>query len=321
MKESPLFWPVRLQGRTLFVLDETLLPSRQRIIEVKEAKQAVNVIRRMKTRAFGQVLVVLYTFLSECRKHDLTDKALLSRLKKLADMLNRSRPTFPFAEVTGMVNGWAREAYTSGKALRPVLEVRIKGFLSGIRKQREGRIGKIASAIRTGDVILTHCNVSGELAMAAALCRAQKKKVKYFATETRPYFQGAKLTAWELKEMGADVTLIADNAVGSLLQDRIITKVIVGSDRSCANGDIANKVGTYQIACLAREFGIPFYALVQPSVRIKSGKSIPIEIRPADELLKYKGRRLFPKAAKGFYPGFDVIPREFITKRMTIDAR
>ena len=153
------------------------------------------------------------------------------------------------------------------------------------------------------------------------MAKQKGKKVHVYATETRPYLQGAKLTAWELKRMGARVTLIADNAVGSVMADGMINKVIVGSDRSCANGDFANKIGTYQIAVLAKEFNIPFYVLTQPSTKVKRGEDIPIEIRHGDELLTYNGKRILPGKVEGFYPGFDVIPNDLITETVAIDVR
>ena len=178
---------------------------------------------------------------------------------------------------------------------------------------------RIAQIIRNGDRILTHCNVSGELAMAAGICQRQKKNVAFFATETRPYFQGSKLTAWELKKAGAHVTVIADNAVGSLIADGLVDRVIVGSDRSCANGDIANKIGTYQMAVLAKEFGIPFYVLTQPSSKIKRGEDIPLELRDPRELLLYERKRIVPGNLKAFYPGFDVVPHQLIEQEIPLE--
>ncbi len=320
MKESPLFWPARLECDTLLVLDETQLPSRLHYIPVKNTEEAVNVIRNMKTRAFGQFLVVLNTFLLVLKRKDInSDEKLLDELKKTADALNNSRPTFPFSEVTGIVLGWTQMAREQKADLRTFLEKNIQGFLMGIRVKRLKRVEEIAAVIEDGDRVLTHCNVSGELAMASQICAEQGKDVHYFATETRPYFQGAKLTCWELKEMGAQVTLIADNAVGSLMADGLVSKVIVGSDRSCANGDIANKIGTYQIAVVAQEFGLPVYALTQPSNKIPSGNAIPIELRDEDELLMFKGKKIIVGAIKGFYPGFDVVPHELIKRQITVD--
>ncbi len=322
IKESPLFWPAHIKGKTLFVLDETLIPRKIYYVKVRNTKEAMKVIRDMKTRAFGQFLVVLNTFLLELERGKLlTREALVKKMEETAQALNSSRPTFPFSEVTSVVIGWAQKAMTENLDLIPFVTKNIHGYLEGIRFRRLERVRKIAKLIQDGDSILTHCNVSGELAMAAKICGQQKKKVRFFATETRPYLQGTKLTCWELKKMGADVTLVADNAIGSLMADGLVNKVIVGSDRSCANGDFANKIGTYQIAVLAKEFEIPFYVLTQPSNKIACGDDIPIEIRDEKELLTFERKAIIKAKVKGFYPGFDVVPHDLITETVAIDAR
>jgi methylthioribose-1-phosphate isomerase len=323
IKESPLFWPVRLRGGALWVLDETLIPQKLKYIKVSNTREAVDVIRQMKTRAFGQFLVVMQTFLLEMNNVGATRRdtptTVLKRLQKTADALNKSRPTFPFEEVTALVVGWARQALEDGQDIHLVVPKRINGYLEGIRARRLERIRRIADILKDGDSILTHCNVSGELAMAAYIAQQQKKHNHFFATETRPYFQGSKLTAWELRRMKADVTLIADNAVGSVMADGLVNKVIVGSDRSCANGDFANKIGTYQIAVLAKEFAIPFYVLTQPSDKVKTGRDIPVEIRNPRELLTYLKRKVVSGVVSGFYPGFDVVPHELVTEAIPLD--
>ena len=316
MFESPLFWPAYLQDNVLYVLDETLVPSKLKYIPVKNVKGAVTVIREMKTRAFGQFLVVLNTFMLELNpKGDL-----LKHLQDVAHQLNNSRPTFPFAEVTGIVIGAAQKAAAGGIDPRLAVAKTVQGFLAGIRARRLQRVQDIADTMQDQDSILTHCNVSGELAMAASLAASQGKRLKFFATETRPYMQGAKLTTWELQEAKATVTLVPDNAIGSLMADRLVNKVIIGSDRSAANGDIANKIGSYQIAVLAKEFNIPLIVLTQPSKGVASGADMPIELRDANELLVFGGKKVFASKVKGFYPGFDVVPHELITKAIAINA-
>lgn len=321
MEESPLFWPAYIKEKTLFVLDETLIPTKVKYIAVKNTKEAVSVIRQMKTRAFGQFLVVLNTFLIELsRNKGLAPLKVVKKMQETAKALNASRPTFPFADVTSIVVGWSQKALAEKVEMYSYLEKHIFGFLNGIRFRRLERVSKIAALIANGDSILTHCNVSGELAMAAAMCRKENKKVKFYATETRPYFQGAKLTAWELNAMGAQVTLVADNAVASLMQERLINRIIIGSDRFCANGDIANKIGSYQIAILAKEFGVPLCVLTQPSNTIKKGVDIPIELRDPKELLSFEGKKIHAGNVKGFYPGFDVVPHELITETIAVET-
>ena len=320
--ETPLFWPARIKGKALYVLDETLIPRKMAYIKVSTVAQAVRVIRTMKTRAFGQFLVVLNTFLLVIYSAaKASDAQLLRRLQAAAKALNASRPTFPFAEVTGIVVRWAEEAYYAGADLRSAVQRNILGYIEGVRKQRLDRVARLAGLMKKGDSILTHCNLSGELAMAAAVCRKEKRTVQFFVTETRPYFQGAKLTCWELQRAGADVTLIADNAVASVMADGLVNKVIVGSDRNCANGDFANKIGTYQIAVCAREFQVPVYVLTQPSQKVRTGAGIPVEIRDEKELLVFDGKRVFPRGVKGFYPGFDVVPHQYITKAVPIHVK
>lgn len=319
--ESPLFWPARLEDKTLFVLDETLLPQKLYYIKVKSVSDAVKVIRDMKTRAFGQFLVVVSAFLLVLKNSEGKDQAqIFSELKKSAQALNQSRPTFPFAEVTGMVLGWAQADLAQNADLRVSLSRKLEGFLQGIRGRRMERVAKLAEVLKNHHAVLTHCNVSGELAMAAAMCKSQGKTIKVFSTETRPYFQGSRLTCWELQQAGIDVTLIADNAVGEILSHGLADAVVFGSDRSCANGDVANKIGTYQMAVVAKEFGIPVYVLTQPSKGVATGDDIPIEIRNEDELLKFNGKRIASKGTKGFYPGFDVLPHELMTQVIPINV-
>ena len=319
--ETPLFWPAKMKGGVLFVLDETLIPDKVSYIKVTTVDEAVKVIQNMKTRAFGQLLVVLNAFfLGMDRFNKVSDKQPLAELVKIANALNGSRPTFPFAEVTGMVLHWAQKAAAQDQDIKQTVTRNINGYLQGIRTRRMDRVNCIAKFVKKGDCVLTHCNVSGELALAALICKKEKKPVRFFATETRPYLQGAKLTCWELQRVGSDVTLVADNAIGSLMADQIVNKVIVGSDRSCANGDFANKIGTYQIAVLAKEFKIPFYVLTQPSNRIKKGVDIPVEIREEGELLRFNGKKILPGKVRGFYPGFDIVPHKFVTKDIPINV-
>jgi len=175
--------------------------------------------------------------------------------------------------------------------------------------------------LKDGDVVLTHCNVSGLLPLIAKICRKQKKIISFFATETRPYLQGARLTAWELNQAKVKVILIADNMVAQVMKEGKIDKVIVGSDNLAQNGDIANKIGTYQIAIIAKYFKIPFYVLCPPQSKAKTGKEIKIEIRPDKELLAFCGKRIAPKGVEGYYPAFDVTPVGLITKHLYLNIR
>lgn len=303
MKFSPLFWPVELRGNTIYILDETLLPHKLAYIKVKTYPQAVKAIKEMKTRAFGQVSLVFYTFLLVL-KQNKKKKSLFPVLKKTAAALNSARPTLPFKFLTDMVLGWQ----VQGKDL----EKTILGFLEMLKAKRIQRAEEVSKIIQDKDVILTHCNVSGELPLIAEFCRKAGKQIEFYVTETRPYMQGSRLTAWELHLAGFPVTIMTDGMVASIMSSGKITKVIVGADQLAQNGDIANKIGTYQIALVAKHFKVPFYVLCPPPSQAKTGSDITVEIRPDKELLEYQGLRLAPYGVKGFYPAFDITPNNLI---------
>ena len=188
-----------------------------------------------------------------------------------------------------------------------------------------GRHG--AALLADGARVLTHCN-AGALATAGhgtalGVIRsavAAGKRIAVYADETRPFLQGARLTAWELQQDGIPVTLIADSAAGFLMSRGEVDAVIVGADRVAANGDVANKIGTYPLAVLARRHAIPFYVACPLStidVRVASGADIPIEERAASEVLGFGGKRWAPVGVSARNPVFDVTPAELVTALIT----
>jgi methylthioribose-1-phosphate isomerase len=307
MKYSPLFWPIQLKGNTIYILDETKLPHKLVYIKAKNYQQACNAIKEMKTRAVGQVILVFYIFLQVIQQTK-DKKRLLPVLEKVAKAINATRPTLSFRFLTGMVLNWAKSDVD--------LERCIHGFLDSLKHKRIQQAEEMSKLLNDKDVILTHCNISGSMPLIAEFSKKESKRVRFYTTETRPYLQGSRLTAWELKRATFDVTIIADNMVAQLMHEGKIDKVIVGADNLAQNGDIANKIGTYQIAILAKHFNIPFYVLCPPASEARSGKDIKIEIRPERELLEYEGIRLAPKGAKAYYPAFDVTPDCLITKHI-----
>jgi methylthioribose-1-phosphate isomerase len=307
MKFSPLFWPIELKGREIYILDETKLPHSLTYIKAKDYKQAAQAIKQMKTRAVGQVLLVFYVFLQAIRKNKNAD------LKKIARAINSTRPTLSFRYLTDMVLGWAK----SGAPL----EKCILGFLEKLKEARIRQAEEASKLVKDGDVILTHCNVSGSMPLIGKFCRKHGKRVSFFTTETRPYLQGLRLSAWELQRAGFEVTLITDNMVGAVMSLKKVNKVIVGADHLARNGDIANKIGTYQIAVLAKHFHLPFYVLCPPASKVKTGKEIKIELRPEKEMLEFAGKRIAPAGIKGYYPAFDITPRELITKHILLEIK
>jgi len=185
------------------------------------------------------------------------------------------------------------------------------------------RIGQMGRDIfNDGDTILTHCNAGGlataGYGTALGVIRAaaeQDKRIKVIADETRPLNQGSRITAWELKKLGIDVTLIPDNTAGALMKRGEIQKVIVGADRIAANGDAANKIGTYSVAVLAAHHGIPFYVAAPLStidMSLPSGSGIPIEERDPSEVTHLCGVSIAPEGVKVRNIAFDVTPHELI---------
>jgi methylthioribose-1-phosphate isomerase len=300
MTFSPLFWPIRLKGNTIYILDETQLPQKLTYIKAKNYQQACSAIKQMKTRAVGQVLLVMYTFILSKRQN--------KNLAKVAEAINATRPTLSFKFLTDMVLGMEK----SGAPL----EKSILGFLEMLKAKRIEQAKQTAGLLKNRDVILTHCNVSGLMPLIAQFAKKQGKSVSFYVTETRPYLQGSRLTAWEIMRAGFEVTIITDNMVAYLLSLGKVTKVIVGADHLTLNGDIANKIGTYQIAVVAKYFKVPFYVLCPPPSKLKSGQEIKIEIRPGNELKVYQGLYLAPKEVKAYYPAFDVTPAKLITKHI-----
>ncbi|MFA5005789.1 MAG: S-methyl-5-thioribose-1-phosphate isomerase [Candidatus Omnitrophota bacterium] len=304
MKFSPLFWPVTLKGKNIRILDETALPQKLTYIKAANYQEACRAIKEMKTRAVGQVLLVMYTFLLSYRQH--------IDLNKVAKAVNATRPTLAFEVLTNMVLGWQKSGLN--------LEKCILGFLEMLKNKRIKQARVAASLLKDKDVILTHCNVSGLLPLVAEVAKEQGKRVSFYATETRPYLQGSRLTAWELARAHVPVTIITDNMVAYLLSLGKVTKIIVGADHLAKNGDIANKIGTYQIAVTAKYFKIPFYVLCPPPSKLKTGKEIKIEVRPDNELKVYQGLHLAPKNVKAYYPAFDVTPNKLITKHIYLEV-
>ena len=291
--------PIRWGGDRLELLDQRLLPEKTEYVACRSAEDVAQAIRDMVVRgapaigcaaAFGVVLG--------------------KGSKEAFDTLAKSRPT--------AVNlFWALERMKKAKNLEAEARAIYEEDLAANRAI--GRLG--TELIRERSRVMTHCN-TGALATAGygtalGIIRASKSKnISVIANETRPYLQGARLTAWELVQEGIACTLITDSMAGHLMSKGEVDVVIVGADRIAANGDVANKIGTYPLAVLARRHGIPFYVAAPCSTfdpTIADGSHIPIEERPAAEVTGYRGARWAPEGVSVRNPAFDVTPAELIT--------
>jgi len=320
--ESPLFEPVHWQGAGFQILDEIQVPEKIEYIQVTEVTQALDAVREMKTRAYGQVLTFLYSAALVAQQYQGNEPApLRQRLALLTQQFCDVRPTFDFHGLGACVAEFFETLPANG-SVGDTIARRAREFGAQITRARSARAKRTASVLPNPARVLTHCNVSGELVAVARYCNEMGKEISIIATETRPYLQGARLTAWELAQAGVKVALLPDCAVAQVMAKGEVNGVIVGADRAARNGDIINKVGTYPIARLAKEYGVPFYALVQDPRGLERGSDVPIEERPAHELLTFQGRPLIAGSYSTLttrYPSFDMTPAELITHLIGFD--
>jgi methylthioribose-1-phosphate isomerase len=274
------------------------------------------------TAAFGMALAARQSAAS-------SGPALLEDLEEAGETLNLARPTaVNLSWAVSRQLKTAREAQDEqpDQIRRRLLEAAQKIADDDVALNR--RMGAHGAAlISDGDTILHHCN-TGALATVdwgTALgvifsAHEQGKAIHVLVDETRPRLQGAQLTAWELQQRGISFDVIADNAAGHFMRTGQVDIVLVGSDRTAANGDVANKIGTYKLAVVAKENGVPFYPVVPTStidLSLAEGDLIPIEERPQDEVLCVAGTRVAPEGASARNPAFDVTPSRYVTGIVT----
>ena len=320
---------IELRGKSIVLIDQTKLPQELRFIRCENVEELASAINRMQVRgapalAAAAAMALAVTAL---RSKARTKAQLLRELRRAADVVGWTRPTAVNLFVgLKRVMDVARASADIEQARKAVVREARRIAEEDIEVNK--KIGKNgAKLLKDGDVVLTHCN-AGALAtvgygtalgvIRSAWCEG--KRIKVIATETRPLLQGARLTAWELKRDGIPTTLVVDSAVGYLMAKGEVTKVLVGADRIAANGDAANKIGTYTIAVLAKEHHVPFY-VVAPTTSIDmntlTGKEIPIEYRAPQEVQFIQGKRILPKGVRVLNPAFDVTPARFITGIVT----
>lgn len=319
---------VKWENNQVIMIDQTKLPGRLVYVKYKKYEDVARAIERLVVRgapaigvaaAFGMALAAISS-------NAKTPKALLKDLKIAYQRLRSTRPT-----AVNLV--WALDQVMKEAASKKdVNDIKNSIILSSqnmatddiITNKKLGKNG--AEMIRKDEVILTHCN-AGSLATvtygtALGVLRAANdigKKIRVIATETRPVMQGSRLTAFELDHYGIDFSLIPDTAVGHLMSSGLINRVIVGADRILKSGHVYNKIGTYQVAALAKRHNIPFYVAAPSStfdLRSKVG-DVVIEERNKNELMKMGNKLLAPKGIKIFNPAFDVTPPELITGIIT----
>ncbi len=314
-----------LPGRVRFI-DQTRLPVALETIDTTDTEVIWRAIRTLQVRGAPAIgIAAAMGVAAAVQNAGDTSAAILATLHRAAEYLSTSRPTAVnlFWALERMRDVAGRHATLPPRALkRRLVEEAI-----AIRDEDAAMCRAIgahgATLLRDGDTVLTHCNAGGlataEFGTALApiyTAHAAGLKIAVFADETRPLLQGSRLTAWELHRAGIDVTLICDNMAAQVMKERRITMVFVGADRIAANGDAANKIGTYGVAVLAHAHGIPFYVLAPTStidLDTPDGAAIPIEQRAAEEVTRGFGVPTAPDGVAVYAPAFDVTPARLIT--------
>lgn len=312
-------------------IDQRRLPADLIVVELADYHEVARAIKEMLIRgapaigaaaAFGMALAARES--AEKRR-----EALLADLEKAADVLRETRPTAVnlFWAIERMLRKARSLACTEASEIAKALEDEAKAIAEEDVETNKRMASYGAGLIKDGDNILTHCN-AGALATvdygtALGVIRKaheQGKRVHVWVDETRPRLQGARLTAWELKQLGIPMTLISDNAAGLIMRKGRVDIVLVGADRIARNGDVANKIGTYKLAVLAKENGIPFYSVAPTStidLSIASGDEIPIEEREPREVTHIRGMPIAPEGVEVYNPAFDVTPNRYVTGIVT----
>ncbi len=299
---------LRHDGRALWVLDQTQLPDTEAWLDGSDPEAMVGLIRRLAVRGAPLIGVAAAAALATFSERGASS----AEYSTACAALRAARPT----AVNLM---WAMDRMKG--AADPVAEAEAI-FAEDVRLC-EGMAEHGAALVQDGEGLLTHCNTGG-LATAGigtalgVIRRAheQGKRIHVYADETRPLLQGGRLTAWELKKLGIPSTLITDSMAALLLRDGKVQRVLVGSDRVAANGDFANKVGTYGLAVQARHHGVPFHPVAPFStvdLACPDGAAIPIELRDPAEVRGYGPWRWAPEGMSAWNPSFDVTPVDLVT--------
>jgi methylthioribose-1-phosphate isomerase len=316
----------------LDLIDQRLLPEEIVYLPLTTVEEVWEAIRHLKVRgapAIGITAAYGVVLASRDERGGVSD--WLARVLKAAEYLATSRPTA--VNLFWALERMSAKAKTLAESGRDLETCKRELLEEAVAIQREDEetcrlIGEHAlTLLKDGMGVLTHCNAGGlataKYGTALAPIYLAKERgidIRVFADETRPVLQGARLTAFELQQAGVDVTLICDNMAGMVMSKGWVDAVIVGTDRVAANGDVANKIGTYSVAVLAKAHGIPFYVACPLStidLGTPTGAEIPIEERSAEEVTEGFGKRTAPRGVKVFNPAFDVTPAEYVTAIIT----
>ena len=325
------FRTIEWSNDTVIMIDQTRLPGEEIYNTYSDYKSVAEAIRGMIIRGAPAIGVAAAMGVALGAREIIADthESFFAQLDNICDVIGRTRPT-----AVNLFWGIERmKRVAEANRARSLDQIREALKKEAIRVEQEDltickNIGKWgATLIPEGATVLTHCNAGGlataGYGTALGVIRAAHeagKNIQVFADETRPWLQGARLTAWELMNAGIPTTLISDNMAGFFMNRGEITCCVVGADRIAANGDTANKIGTYSVAVLAHENNIPFYVAAPVStldLSLADGSRIPIEERPSSEVTHIKGIAIAPEGIKVRNPSFDVTPARYISGIIT----
>jgi len=323
---------IRWANTHLELLDQRLLPDEIRYMKLTSAEQVWQAIRDLAVRGAPAIgIAAAYGIYLGIRDAKGDAHEVAQEVKRIGAYMATSRPTavnlfWAIERMERLAGSLAESGATADELRGAMLQEAMNIHQEDERTNR--LIGEHALTLFKDNMgILTHCNAGGlataKYGTALApmyLARERGWNLRVYADETRPVLQGARLTAFELMQAGIDVTLITDNMAGYVMSKGWVQAVIVGADRVAANGDVANKIGTYSVAVLARAHNIPFYVACPLStidLTTPDGAHIPIEERPEREITEGFGKRTAPQGVKVFNPAFDVTPHEYVTAIIT----
>lgn len=329
MNKDTLLRPIEwVDGRVRF-LDQTLLPAEEVWVETADYETIAEAIRRLQVRGAPLIGVsAAYGLALAARASKANEvKPLLADIREAADQLLSTRPTavnlsWALDRCLRAIAGTTDVDPIRETLLAEALRIHDEDIAANRAMAEHG-----ASLLAPNGAVMTHCNAgalaTGGYGTALGVIRRgfERGTVRQvYATETRPLLQGARLTAWELQGDGVPVTLIADTAVGSVIKRGLVNEIVVGADRIAANGDVANKIGTYQLAVLANENDIPFHVAAPIStidLSVATGDDIPIEERAPEEVTSVQGVKTAPGDVAALNPAFDVTPNRYIAAIIT----
>jgi methylthioribose-1-phosphate isomerase len=316
------------------MIDQRLLPVEEKYLTLRSCEEVAEAIKQMVVRGAPAIGVAAAMGLAVGMKQAVATNAadLAYDFDYMCDLMSRTRPTAVnlFWGIERMREAFRRacaETDDAEEIKRRLVEEAKRIYTEDLASNRAlGRFG--GELIPDGATVLTHCNAgalatAGDYGTALGVIRGARdagKRVAVIADETRPFLQGARLTAWELAKDEIPVTVITDNMAGHVMKQGKVDAVVVGADRIAANGDAANKIGTYMVAVLARQHDIPFYVAAPVStvdLKIQTGDQIPIEERDTREVTHLREQQLTPTGVPAHNPAFDVTPNELIAAIIT----